>query len=52
MRVRFAAELLWQPQKAFVWVSNCTWTSSPMTGSYRAITSGETLVAVAIVLQF
>src|SRR5580698_1544998 len=37
-----------QPQKAFVLVSNCTWTSSPMTGSYFARTSGDTLAVVAI----
>src|ERR1035438_2098434 len=34
-----------QPQKALVLVSSCTWTSSPMTGSYLARISGESDVA-------
>src|SRR5271163_4290237 len=38
-----------QPQKALVFVSSCTWTSSPMTGSYRSNTSGERLVVVAVI---
>ena len=38
-----------QPQKALVLVSSCTWTSSPMTGSYRSSTSGETLVVVTVI---
>src|SRR5205814_3587479 len=37
-----------QPQKIFDAVSNCTWTSSPMTGSYLASSSGGMRVAVAI----
>jgi hypothetical protein len=36
------------PQKILVRVANWTWTSSPMTGSYLAITSaGATLVTLA-----
>src|ERR1700679_2505300 len=38
-----------QPQKALVLVSSWTWTSSPMTGSYRSSTSGETLFAVTVI---
>jgi hypothetical protein len=30
-------------------VSSCTWTSSPMTGSYRSSTSRETLFAVTVI---
>src|SRR5271156_1314887 len=37
-----------QPQKALVRVSSCTWTSSPMTGSYLVRISGEMLAATAI----
>src|SRR5271165_31444 len=37
-----------QPQNAFVLVSSCTWTSSPITGSYLVIISGETLADAAI----
>src|SRR5271154_6404693 len=37
-----------QPQKAFVRVSSCTWTSSPITGSYLVRNSGETLADAAI----
>src|ERR1700760_739335 len=43
-----APNLFEQPQKALVLVSNCTWTSSPMTGSYFARTSGDTLAVIAI----
>src|SRR6202795_842792 len=35
-------------QKIFDAVSSCTWTSSPMTGSYFASTSSETAEVVAI----
>src|ERR1019366_10114209 len=35
-------------QKIFDAVSNCTWTSSPMTGSYLASRSAETAGVVAI----
>src|SRR5258708_30308274 len=35
-------------QKIFDAVSNCTWTSSPMTGSYFARRSSETVAVVAI----
>src|ERR1700743_1068517 len=42
-----------QPQKALVLVKSCTWTSSPITGSYLARISGERLRAVLIrKLQF
>src|ERR1039457_125173 len=34
-----------QPQKILVAVASCTWTSRPITGSYRAIISG---VAAAV----
>src|ERR1035441_6787750 len=34
-----------QPQKALVAVSSCTWTSSPMTGSYLARTSDDNVAA-------
>src|ERR1022692_1421988 len=34
-----------QPQKALVAVSSCTWTSSPITGSYLARTWGESAAA-------
>src|SRR5271167_2652321 len=37
-----------QPQKAFVRVSSCTWTSSPITGSYLVRISGEMLALAAI----
>src|SRR6266702_4916924 len=37
-----------QLQKAFVSVSSCKWTSRPITGSYFARTSGETLTIAAI----
>src|SRR5271156_5021344 len=37
-----------QPQKALVRVSNCTWTSRPMTGSYLVRISGEMLAETAI----
>src|SRR5450432_2890202 len=37
-----------QPQKALVRVSSCTWTSSPITGSYLVRISGETLADAAI----
>jgi hypothetical protein len=33
-----------------VFVRSWTWTSSPMTGSYRFSTSGETLIAVAVII--
>src|SRR5580658_4539244 len=39
-----------QPQKALVRVSNCTWTSRPITGSYFVRISGETLADAAITL--
>src|SRR5271154_5349340 len=39
-----------QLQKAFVRVSSCTWTSSPITGSYLVRISGETLADAAITL--
>src|SRR5271154_1667107 len=39
-----------QPQKALVRVSNCTWTPSPITGSYLVRISGETLADAAITL--
>src|SRR5271166_3292616 len=41
------AEPKWlaQPQKTLVAVSSCTWTSSPMTGSYLARISGERAAA-------
>src|ERR1700694_6110178 len=37
-----------QEQKIFEAVSSCTWTSSPMTGSYFARQSSETAGGVAI----
>src|SRR4051812_44085636 len=43
-----APKLVEQPQKIFEAVNNWTWTSSPMTGSYLASTSGGMRVAVAI----
>jgi hypothetical protein len=43
-----APKLVGHPQKILVRVANWTWTSSPMTGSYLAITSaGATLVTLA-----
>ncbi len=41
------AEPKWlaQPQKALEAVSSCTWTSSQITGSYLARTSGESAAA-------
>src|ERR1700741_1489021 len=37
-----------QEQKALVAVFSCTWTSSPITGSYAAITSGGMPVASCV----
>src|ERR1700748_1521525 len=39
-----------QPQKAFVFVNSCTWTSRPMTGSYLASTSGKTFIADTVIV--
>src|SRR5262249_42557638 len=41
-----------QPQKILVAVNSWTWTSSPMTGSYFASTSGETALVVAIRMDY
>src|SRR5579862_77173 len=38
-----------QPQKALVAVRSCTWTSSPITGSYLAMMSGDTAAAADMV---
>src|SRR5580692_10519195 len=43
-----APNLLAQPQKALVSVRSWTWTSRPMTASYLARTSGESVTAVAM----
>src|ERR1700674_4892478 len=37
-----------QAQKALVNVFSCTWTSSPITGSYIAITSGDKFMASCV----
>ena len=42
-----APKLVGQPQKILVAVASWTWTSSPMTGSYLAIASGEARSASA-----
>jgi hypothetical protein len=41
-----APKLVGQPQKIFVRVASWTCTSSPITGSYRAIASGDTAVVI------
>src|SRR5689334_11963720 len=43
-----APNLVEQPQKIFVSVSSCTWTSSPMTASYFSFTEGG-IWAVAVI---
>jgi len=49
MGVGLTAELVGAATEALVFVSSCTWTSSPMTGSYRANTSGETFIAETVI---